>query len=62
MKKEDRELAEAVVKRIINRVIDFYGDDYRVMLDTEFMKTIMRTTIIFMADEIVRFSDKNDLP
>ncbi len=60
MKKEDRELAEAVVKRIIDRVIDFYGDDYRVMLESEFMRIIMRTTIIFTADEILKFSDKNE--
>jgi len=60
MKKEDREQAETVISRIINRVIDFYGDDYRVMLDTEFMRTIMRTTIIFTADEILKFSNKNE--
>jgi len=60
MKKEDREQAEAVISRIIDRVIDFYGDDYRGMLDTEFMRTIMRTTIIFTADEILKFSDKNE--
>jgi len=60
MKKEDRELVEAVVKRIIDRVIDFYGNDYRGMLDTEFMRTIMRTTIIFTADEILKFSNKNE--
>lgn len=53
MKKEDRELAEIVVRRIIDRVINFYGNDYRVMLDTEFMRSIMRTTIIFTANEIL---------
>jgi len=60
MKNEDRELAERFINETTNKVINFYNVDYQAILETAFIREIIRTTIIFTVGEILKLGGKDD--